>query len=160
MVAFLGAVLVKGAPLVVEASGFDQTLKGADLVFTGEGRVDEQTAFGKAPGEVAKRAKRARVPVVLLAGGQGPGWGGVGSGEGRGGEEGRSRWGADHLKKKKKIVVVWLDVDRELSRKRVCWVRMFVIASVRDDQTLRSSRKVPASLPYTGAGCVRRVTLR
>ena len=74
MVAFLGAVLVKGAPLVVEASGFDQTLKGADLVFTGEGRVDEQTAFGKAPGEVAKRAKRARVPVVLLAGSKGPGW--------------------------------------------------------------------------------------
>jgi len=74
MVAFLGAVLVKGAPLVVEASGFDQALKGADLVFTGEGRVDEQTAFGKAPGEVAKRAKRARVPVVLLAGSKGPGW--------------------------------------------------------------------------------------
>ena len=74
MVAFLGAVLVKGAPLVVEASGFDRTLKGADLVFTGEGRVDEQTAFGKAPGEVAKRAKRARVPVVLLAGSKGPGW--------------------------------------------------------------------------------------
>jgi glycerate kinase len=74
MLAFLNAELVRGAPLVVEASGLDEKLKGADLVITGEGRVDEQTAFGKAPGEVANRARKARVPVVLLAGSKGSGW--------------------------------------------------------------------------------------
>lgn len=74
LVAFLGATLEPGAPLVVEASGFDEALAGADLVITGEGRVDEQTAYGKAPGEVARRAAAAGVPVVLLAGSKGPGW--------------------------------------------------------------------------------------
>lgn len=74
LVAFLDASLVPGAPLVVEAAGFDAKLRGADLVITGEGRVDEQTAFGKAPGEVARRAQAAGVPVVLLTGSKGPGW--------------------------------------------------------------------------------------
>lgn len=74
LVAFLDAKLVEGAPLVVDASGFDQALRGAHLVITGEGRVDGQTAFGKAPGEVAKRAKSAGIPTLLLAGSRGPGW--------------------------------------------------------------------------------------
>jgi glycerate kinase len=74
LVAFLDAELMPGAPLVVEAAGFDAQLDGADLVITGEGQVDEQTAYGKAPGEVAKRAQAAGVPVVLLAGSKGPGW--------------------------------------------------------------------------------------
>lgn len=74
MVAFLDASLVPGAPLVVEAAGLEPALKGADLAITGEGRVDEQTAYGKAPGEVAKRAQAAGVPVLLLAGSKGPGW--------------------------------------------------------------------------------------
>jgi glycerate kinase len=74
LMAFLDAELVPGAPLVVEAAGLDDKLKGAQLVITGEGRVDEQTAFGKAPGEVIKRARSAGVPVVVLAGSKGPGW--------------------------------------------------------------------------------------
>ena len=74
LVAFLGAELVPGAPLVVEAAGLDRKLDGADLVITGEGQVDEQTAYGKAPGEVARRAQRAGVPVLLLAGSKRPGW--------------------------------------------------------------------------------------
>lgn len=74
LVAFLGATLEPGAPLVVDASGFDETLQGARLVITGEGRVDAQTAYGKAPGEVAKRARAAGIPVLLLAGSKGPGW--------------------------------------------------------------------------------------
>ena len=74
LIAFLDASLVPGAPLVVDAAGLDAKLRGADLVITGEGRVDEQTAYGKAPGEVAKRAQRAGVPVLLLAGSKGPGW--------------------------------------------------------------------------------------
>ena len=74
LMAFLDASLVPGAPLVVEAAGLDAKLAEADLVITGEGRVDEQTAYGKAPGEVAKRAQAAGVPVILLAGSKGPGW--------------------------------------------------------------------------------------
>ncbi len=74
LVAFLGATLEPGAALVVEATGFDARLPGSDLVITGEGRVDEQTAFGKAPGEVARRASKGGVPVLLVAGSKGPGW--------------------------------------------------------------------------------------
>ena len=74
LMAFLRAELVPGAPLVVEASGLDATLQGADLVITGEGQVDAQTAYGKAPGEVAKRARQAGIPVLLLAGSKEPGW--------------------------------------------------------------------------------------
>ncbi|MGH7761109.1 MAG: glycerate kinase [Candidatus Dormibacteraceae bacterium] len=74
LMAFLDASLVPGAPLIVTTSGFDEKLPGADLVITGEGRVDSQTAYGKAPGEVAKRAKAARIPVLLIAGTRAPGW--------------------------------------------------------------------------------------
>src|SRR5438132_8645548 len=74
LVAFLDAELLPGAPLVVDAAGLDAKLLGADLVITGEGRVDEQTAYGKAPGEVAKRAHAAGIPVLLLAGSKGLGW--------------------------------------------------------------------------------------
>ena len=74
LIAFLGASLIRGAPLVVQTAGLDQALKGADLVITGEGRIDAQTAFGKAPGEVARRAQAAGVPVLFLAGTRGPGW--------------------------------------------------------------------------------------
>ena len=74
LIAFLDAGLVRGAPLVVQAAGFDAAIQGADLVITGEGQADEQTAYGKAPGEVAKRAHAAGIPVLLLAGRKGPGW--------------------------------------------------------------------------------------
>ncbi|TMF00920.1 MAG: glycerate kinase, partial [Chloroflexi bacterium] len=74
LIAFLDASLIRGAPLVVQTAGLDQALKGADLVITGEGRIDAQTAFGKAPGEVARRAQAAGVPVLFLAGTRGPGW--------------------------------------------------------------------------------------
>jgi len=74
LVAFLDARLVRGAPLVVEAAGFDRALAGASVVMGGEGRVDSQTAYGKGPAEVAARSARAGVPVVLLAGALGEGW--------------------------------------------------------------------------------------
>ena len=74
LIVFLNAKLVPGAPLVVEASGFDQALPGAALVITGEGRADAQTAYGKAPGEVARRAQAAGVPTLLVAGSKGAGW--------------------------------------------------------------------------------------
>jgi glycerate kinase len=74
LVAFLGAKLVPGAPLVVDAAGLDRALQGARVVFTGEGRVDAQTAYGKGPSEVARRAKAHGIAVVLLAGGLAEGW--------------------------------------------------------------------------------------
>lgn len=74
MAAFLGARLRRGAPLVIDAAGLPAALAGADPVLTGEGRVDGQTAYGKGPAEVARRARAAGVPVVLVAGGLGEGW--------------------------------------------------------------------------------------
>jgi glycerate 2-kinase len=74
LVRFLGARLTRGAPLVVEASGLEAALPGARAVLTGEGRVDAQTAYGKGPVEVARRAHAAGVPAVLIAGSRGAGW--------------------------------------------------------------------------------------
>jgi glycerate kinase len=74
LVAFLGARLTPGAPLVVDASGLDEALTGARAVFTGEGRVDRQTGYGKGPAEVIRRAAAAGVPAVLIAGSVGDGW--------------------------------------------------------------------------------------
>jgi len=66
---FLGAELVPGIDIVSEAAGLAEHLKGATLVFTGEGRLDSQTMFGKAVAGVTARAKEAGVPVVALTGG-------------------------------------------------------------------------------------------
>jgi glycerate kinase len=74
LVAFVGARLLPGAPLVVESAGLDRALSGSDLVFGGEGRVDGQTVYGKGPIEVARRARQAGVPAILLAGQLGEGW--------------------------------------------------------------------------------------
>ena len=60
--------------MVLEAIDFDRLSAEADLVITGEGRTDRQTAFGKAPVGVAKIAKRHGVPVVCLSGGLGEGY--------------------------------------------------------------------------------------
>jgi len=70
---FTPARLRPGVAIVLEAAGFDQLLEGADLVITGEGRTDHQTAMGKAPVGVAAAARRHSVPVICLAGGLGPG---------------------------------------------------------------------------------------
>ena len=68
LVAFLGAQIVPGAQLVAEIVGLQQRIAGADLVIAGEGRLDAQTAFGKAPREVARLAHQAGVPVIAIAG--------------------------------------------------------------------------------------------
>jgi glycerate kinase len=67
-VAVLGARLVSGAALVCDLVGLDGALTGADLVLTGEGSLDRQTLRGKAPAEVAARARTAGAPCVALAG--------------------------------------------------------------------------------------------
>ena len=61
----LGAELVAGAALVLELVGFEPS--GYDLVVTGEGAVDETTWTGKAPGEVVRRCREARVRCELFS---------------------------------------------------------------------------------------------
>lgn len=68
LMAFLGAQLKSGVEIVIEASKLEQKLAGADLVITGEGKLDGQTAFGKAPVGVSRLAKKHGIPVVALAG--------------------------------------------------------------------------------------------
>ena len=70
---FTPARLRPGVDIVLETTGFVELVRGADLVLTGEGRTDFQTAMGKAPVGVAQAAKRHGVPVVCLAGGLGDG---------------------------------------------------------------------------------------
>lgn len=67
---FLGASLRPGADVVLDAVGFDQHLAGADLVLTGEGKLDRQTLQGKLLKSVANRVHRLAktVPVVALCG--------------------------------------------------------------------------------------------
>jgi glycerate 2-kinase len=74
LVALLRAELVRGADMVLRAVGFERRLVGASLVFTAEGRLDSQTASGKAPGAVAALAHAHDVPVVVLCGALGPGY--------------------------------------------------------------------------------------
>ena len=68
LVAFLGAELMPGADVVLDLIGFDRALEGADLLLTAEGRLDGQTACGKAPSVAAKRARAKGVPCIALAG--------------------------------------------------------------------------------------------
>jgi glycerate kinase len=71
--AFLNAKLKRGIDIVIETTNLDQSIKDADLVFTGEGMIDYQTAFGKTPFGVAKIAKKYNIPVIAIAGGIGKG---------------------------------------------------------------------------------------
>jgi len=73
LVAFLGAQLRPGADIVAEALGLDALVADADLVITGEGRLDRQSVHGKTPLGVARIAKRHGKPVVAIAGGLGAG---------------------------------------------------------------------------------------
>lgn len=68
MMAMLGAQLKPGIEMVLDAINFDRILENADLVFTGEGRVDEQTASGKTPFGVMRRARRLGIPTIAIGG--------------------------------------------------------------------------------------------
>lgn len=66
--------ICSGIDLVLDLTDFDEHVKQADLVITGEGRIDFQSALGKVPVGVAERAKKVRnVPVVAIAGAKGDG---------------------------------------------------------------------------------------
>lgn len=70
---FLGAELTPGVDLVMDATRLDEYMLDADIVVTGEGRIDAQTAMGKAPVGVARMAKNHRKPVIAFAGSIGSG---------------------------------------------------------------------------------------
>lgn len=65
---FTGAVLRSGIEAVLEAAGFVQKLDWAHLVITGEGRIDEQSVFGKVPTGISKYASQHKVPVIAVVG--------------------------------------------------------------------------------------------
>ena len=67
LIAFLNAELRPGIEIMIEAVKLEQAIKDADLVITGEGKIDSQTIYGKAPIGVAKIAKKYNVPVVAVA---------------------------------------------------------------------------------------------
>lgn len=66
----LGAELRSGVETVLDLVGFDERVRDVDLVITGEGNMDEQSAAGKAPVGAARRAKRYGKPVVAVVGGR------------------------------------------------------------------------------------------
>ena len=68
MAAFCGAQLRMGIDAVLDAVGFDSLLPGTDVVFTGEGKIDSQSARGKVVSGVAVRCRKAGVPVVAVVG--------------------------------------------------------------------------------------------
>jgi len=67
LIAFLNAELRPGIEIMIEAVKLEQAIKDADLVITGEGKIDSQTIYGKAPIGVAKIAKKHNIPVVAVA---------------------------------------------------------------------------------------------
>ena len=73
MVAFLGSKLQMGIETVLDVVNFEQLLEGADVVFTGEGKIDSQSLSGKVVMGVAKRAKAKGVPTIVLVGAIGEG---------------------------------------------------------------------------------------
>lgn len=68
LVAFAGAQLRSGPSLVLQLLGFEEYLEAADLILTGEGRLDRQIEFGKAISGVALLAEKHRVPVIAFTG--------------------------------------------------------------------------------------------
>ena len=66
LMAFMNARLCRGADMVLDAVGFDKAIANADLIITGEGRIDSQTATGKLPYAVAKRS--SGIPVLGICG--------------------------------------------------------------------------------------------
>lgn len=65
---YLGAEMKSGADLLLDIIGFDEKIKGADLIITGEGGADRQTLMGKLPQRILMRGQQTGVPVGLVAG--------------------------------------------------------------------------------------------
>lgn len=67
-VAFLNAELVPGTELILNTIRFDELIEGADLIITGEGKIDHQTGMGKAPLGILHSGRRQAIPVIAIAG--------------------------------------------------------------------------------------------
>lgn len=74
LVAFLNAKLSRGIDIVLHETQLSTRLKDADLCITGEGKIDQQTIYGKTPIGVAKTAKQFNIPVIALCGVTGEGY--------------------------------------------------------------------------------------
>lgn len=68
LVAFAGASLENGGKIIAESVGLERRLHGADLCFTGEGKIDSQSRYGKVPVRVAALAAQQKVSTVCIAG--------------------------------------------------------------------------------------------
>jgi glycerate 2-kinase len=68
MVAFFGSRLQMGIETVLDTVRFDELAEGADLIFTGEGKLDFQSLRGKVISGVAKRARKLNVPLIAVVG--------------------------------------------------------------------------------------------
>ena len=68
LLAFFNAELKPGTELLLKAIDFSEKIKGADLIITGEGKADRQTAMGKVPYGILKEAQKEHIPVIVLAG--------------------------------------------------------------------------------------------
>ena len=73
LVAFCGAIIKSGIDTILDLTDFDDKIKGADLVITGEGKIDGQSIRGKVPIGVAARAEPAGLPVLAVVGDIGKG---------------------------------------------------------------------------------------
>ena len=74
MMALLDGTLRPGVDIVLDQVGLDEKLQGADLVITGEGQLDFQTVYNKAPIGVARRARKLGIPVIAVSGSLGKGF--------------------------------------------------------------------------------------
>ncbi|MCL1795014.1 MAG: glycerate kinase [Oscillospiraceae bacterium] len=68
---FFKCEIRSGIDIILDAAGFDEAIKDADIVFSGEGRFDSQSLYGKAVSGIAKRAKKQNKPVIVIAGSAG-----------------------------------------------------------------------------------------
>ncbi len=74
LLAFCNAEVISGIDFILDTIDFDSKVRDADLVITGEGRLDRQSAFGKVPDGVAGRTKKIReIPVIAIGGSIGDG---------------------------------------------------------------------------------------
>ncbi len=74
LIAFLNAKIKSGIEIVMEAANMEEKIKSCDIVITGEGNTDFQTAFGKAPAGISKIAQKYGKKVIILSGGLGRGY--------------------------------------------------------------------------------------
>lgn len=73
LLGFCNAKLVRGIDAILEIVNFEEKIKGADFIVTGEGMVDNQSAFGKVVHGVTLYGNRLNIPVIVIAGGIGDG---------------------------------------------------------------------------------------